>query len=50
VAIGNLIAFTNTNEATEARQRIIREAHDSMEFYWSRDKQWPFAGAPRLLH
>jgi hypothetical protein len=42
VAIGNLIAFTNTNEATEARQRIIREAHGSMEFYWSRDKQWAF--------
>ena len=24
---------------------IIREAGRSMDFYWNRDKQWPFAGA-----
>ena len=45
VAFGNLIAITHTNEATEARQMIIREAGRSMDFYWNRNKQWPFAGA-----
>jgi len=32
VAFGNLIAITHTNEATEARQMIIREAGRSMDF------------------
>jgi hypothetical protein len=49
VVFGNLIAITHTNEATEARQMIIREADRSMDFYWNRDKQWPFAGARLAL-
>ena len=49
VAFGNLIAITHTNEATEARQMIIREAGRSMDFYWNRDKQWPIAGARLAL-
>ena len=28
---------------------IIREAERSMDFYWNRDKQWPFAGARLAL-
>ena len=28
---------------------IIREAGRSMDFYWNRDKQWPFAGARLAL-
>jgi hypothetical protein len=49
VARGNIIAIPNTNEATEERQKIIREARNSMEFYWSRDKSWPYAGARLAL-
>ena len=46
VAFGNLIAITHTNEASEARQMIIREAGRSMDFYWNRDMQWPFSRHP----
>jgi hypothetical protein len=49
VAIGNIIAIPHTRRADVARQRIIREARSSMDFYWSRDKQWPFAGARLAL-
>lgn len=45
VARGNIIARPSTREESEMRQAIIREAHHSMDFYWSRDKQWPFASA-----
>jgi hypothetical protein len=49
VAHGSIIALANTREETEARQAIIHEARNSMDFYWSRDKQWPFAGARLAL-
>lgn len=49
VARGNIMAIPNTNEATEARGRIIHEARSSMEFYWSRDRSWPYAGARLAL-
>lgn len=49
VARGNIIAIANTHEESEARRAIIEEARTSMEFYWTRDKQWPFAGARLAL-
>ncbi len=49
VARGNIIAIVNTNEESEARRSIIHEARSSMDFYWSRDKQWPFARARLAL-
>lgn len=49
VARGNIMATANTHEESEARQAIIQEARTSMEFYWTRDKQWPFAKARLAL-
>jgi hypothetical protein len=45
VAWGNIIAIANSREKSEARSRIKQEARGGMEFYWSRDKAWPYAGA-----
>ena len=44
VARGTIIAIANTRGDSDTRHSIIK-AGRSMEFYWSRDKQWPFAGA-----
>ena len=49
VALGNIIALANTHEESEARREIIHEARNSMDFYWRRDKQWPFARARMAL-
>jgi hypothetical protein len=49
VARGNIIAIPSTSGYTETSHNIIKEAGRSMEFYWSRDKQWPFAGARLAL-
>lgn len=49
VARGNIIAIASTREETEARRAIIHEARNSMDFYWSRDRQWPFAEARMAL-
>lgn len=49
VARGNIIAIANTHEESEARRTIIQAAHGSMDFYWSRDKQWRFARARLAL-
>jgi len=49
VARGNIIAIANTREESEARRAIVHESRNSMDFYWSRDKQWPFASARMAL-
>lgn len=49
VARGTIMATANTHEESEARRAIIQEARTSMEFYWTRDKQWPFAKARLAL-
>jgi hypothetical protein len=49
VARGNIIALANTHEESEARRAIKHEVRSSMDFYWSRDKQWPFARARLAL-
>jgi hypothetical protein len=49
VARGNIIALANTHEESEARRAIKHEARSSMDFYWSRDKQRPFARARLAL-
>jgi hypothetical protein len=49
VAWGNIIGLANTREESEARRAIKHEARNSMDFYWSRNKQWPFARARLAL-
>jgi hypothetical protein len=34
---------------SEASHNIIKEARGGMEFYWHRDKAWPYAGARLAL-
>jgi len=49
VAIGNIIAIPGMSGCSEASHNIIKEARRSMEFYWYRDKAWPYAGARLAL-
>jgi hypothetical protein len=49
VARGTIITIANTREDSDTRHSIIKEAGRSIEFHWSRDKQWPFAGARLAL-
>jgi hypothetical protein len=45
VAIGNIIAIPSSRECSDLSHKILVEARGPMEFYWSRDKAWPYAGA-----
>ena len=49
VAIGNIIAIPSTSGCSEISHNIIKEARGSLEFYWHRDKAWPYAGARLAL-
>ena len=49
VALGNVIAIPGLSGCSEASHNIIKEARRSMEFYWHRDKAWPYAGARLAL-
>ncbi|MFZ3481650.1 hypothetical protein [Sphingomonas sp. 3-13AW] len=48
-AKGILLADPNTCESTKLKTEIRREAGGGLDFYWSRDKRWPVAGARRAL-
>lgn len=45
VAIGNILAIPSTSGYSETRHNIIKQARGGMEFYWHRDKVWPYARA-----
>ena len=43
------MAVPGTNEGADERAKITRAARSSVDFYWNRDKAWPYAGARLAL-
>jgi hypothetical protein len=43
------LVMVATASGSETSHNIIKEARRSMEFYWYRDKTWPYAGARLAL-